>query len=174
MMRLPLTRPLRGPSTKRYPTSHLRGTCPPSARAVPAGDVAPLAHETRDDAVEGAPLVVQGRPRVPLARLARAQAAEVLARPGRLPAVEPEDDPPRGLAAHGHVEEGPGRDGQVGLPGQLLLEEVLPLLRRAQLQQGHHERPVPPLLRAVLEGPEALLGAHEPPEVPGQDVRPRD
>jgi len=62
------------------------------AGAVAAGEVAALAHEAGDDAVEGGALVVQRLPRGAQALLARAQAAEVLGRPGDLVGEELHDD----------------------------------------------------------------------------------
>jgi len=62
------------------------------AGAVAAGEVAALAHEAGDDAVEGGALVVQRLPRGAQALLARAQAAKVLGRPGDLVGEELHDD----------------------------------------------------------------------------------
>ena len=72
---------------------------------VAPGEVAALAHELRDDAVEGGALVVERLPGLPHALLARAQRAEVLGRLGHLVRVQLHHDPPRRRAADRHVEE---------------------------------------------------------------------
>jgi hypothetical protein len=76
-----------------------------AAGAVPAGEVAALAHELGDDAVEGGALVVERLPGLAHALLARAQRAEVLRGLGHLVGVQLHHDPARRGAADGHVEE---------------------------------------------------------------------
>ena len=56
--------------------------CARAAAAVAAREVAALAHELRDDAVEGGALEVERLAALAHALLARAQSAEVLGRPG--------------------------------------------------------------------------------------------
>ncbi|KAJ8648098.1 hypothetical protein MRB53_001121 [Persea americana] len=51
-----------------------------SACAIPGGEVSTLAHEFRDNAVEGGALVVEGPPALPSAFLAGAEGTEVLGR----------------------------------------------------------------------------------------------
>ena len=85
-----------------------------AAGAVAAGEVARLAHEVRDDAVEDAVLVAEGlaRPADPL--LAGAQRAEVLARLRGDVDAELERDAADGRAADAHVEE-TTREGRHGV-----------------------------------------------------------
>ena len=85
-----------------------------AAGAVAAGEVARLAHEVRDDAVEDAVLVAEGlaRPADPL--LAGAQRAEVLARLRGDVDAELERDATDGRAADAHVEE-TTREGRHGV-----------------------------------------------------------
>merc|ERR1719163_625057 len=68
-----------------------------TTRAVLPGEVAPLAHEARDDAVER-------RTRISEALLARAERAEVLRRLGDRVGVKLEYDPARGGATDRHLE----------------------------------------------------------------------
>jgi hypothetical protein len=82
--------------------------------AVAAGEVAALAHEAGDDAVEGGALVVQRLPRDAQALLARAQAAEVLGRPGDLVGEELHDDAAGLGLADEDVEENLGVLGHGG------------------------------------------------------------
>ena len=106
-----------------------------AAGAVAAGEVARLAHEVRDDAVEDAVLVAEGlaRPADPL--LAGAQRAEVLARLRGDVAVHAEDDAAERFASRRDVEEASGREGQIrGLV--VALQEKLPRRRHA-LAEGH-------------------------------------
>mmetsp|Transcript_88547 Transcript_88547/g.234201 ORF Transcript_88547/g.234201 Transcript_88547/m.234201 type:complete len:216 (-) Transcript_88547:29-676(-) len=87
-----------------------------TARAVASSEVAALAHEVWDDAVEGAALEVQGLARLARALLPGAEAAEVLR--GLRGHVGPElhDDPAGALSANRHVEEhlGVGHRGERG------------------------------------------------------------
>ena len=85
-----------------------------AAGAVAAGEVARLAHEVRDDAVEDAVLVAEGlaRPADPL--LAGAQRPEVLARLRGDVDAELERDATDGRAADAHVEE-TTREGRHGV-----------------------------------------------------------
>ena len=75
-----------------------------AAGAVAAGEVTSLAHEVGDDAVEGGPLVGERLARASHPFLARAQRAEVLARPGHHVRAELERDASDGRAADAHVE----------------------------------------------------------------------
>ena len=75
-----------------------------AAGAVAAGEVTSLAHEVGDDAVEGGPLVGERLARASHPFLARAQRAEVLARPGHHIRAELERDASDGRAADAHVE----------------------------------------------------------------------
>ena len=121
-----------------------RGRAPPRERAcaVAVGEVAPLQHEARDDAVEGAAQQVQRLPaggRALLAwlglglglglgsglglglggaLLARAQRSEVLRRPRHLVAVQAALDAARRLAADRELEE----DARCAIEGTLLRE----------------------------------------------------
>ena len=106
-----------------------------AAGAVAGGEVAALAHEVGDDAVEGGALVVEGLAHLALALFAGAQRPEVLARLGRDVAVQPEDHAPEGLATGRDVEEALGGERQVRrlvVP----LEKKLPRVRLA-LAKGH-------------------------------------
>jgi len=69
-----------------------------AARAVASGEVAALAHEARDDAVELAALEAE-------AFLARAERAEILHGLGHDVVAQRHGDATRGLAADGHIEE---------------------------------------------------------------------
>jgi len=78
-----------------------------AAGTVPGGEVAPLAHEVGDDAVEGGSLVVEGLAAAADALLAGAEGAEVLGGARSCVGEELHDYAPRWLAANGHVEEDP-------------------------------------------------------------------
>mmetsp|Transcript_40671 Transcript_40671/g.126775 ORF Transcript_40671/g.126775 Transcript_40671/m.126775 type:complete len:232 (-) Transcript_40671:73-768(-) len=122
-----------------------------AASAVAAGEVATLAHEGRDDPVEGAALVVQGLAQLAVALLARAQGPEVLDSLGRLVSVEAHDNPPGLLPADLHVEKDLVGDG--GVAGHVLaLEEVLPPLPLALLENGHDEAALAVLLADLPTG----------------------
>ena len=114
-----------------------------AAGAVAAGEVARLAHEVRDDAVEDAVLVAEGlaRPADPL--LAGAQRAEVLARLRGDVDAELERDATDGRAADAHVEETTreGRHGVCVLYG-CATEFVtkVPLRAWTTLEQARHNR----------------------------------
>ena len=75
------------------------------AGAVAGGEIAALAHELRDDAVETGAFVVQRLAAAPDAFLAGAEGAEILGGAGSGVGVELHHDPAGGLAADGHVEE---------------------------------------------------------------------
>jgi len=72
-----------------------------STSSVVVGEVSSLAHEVRDDTVEGGSLVTE-----PL--LSSAQSAEVLCGLGNHIRSQLHDDPAEGGAIGGHVEENPG------------------------------------------------------------------
>mmetsp|Transcript_32999 Transcript_32999/g.98240 ORF Transcript_32999/g.98240 Transcript_32999/m.98240 type:complete len:227 (+) Transcript_32999:208-888(+) len=122
-----------------------------AACAVLLGEVATLAHEGRDDPVEGAALVVQGLAQLAVALLARAQGPEVLDSLGRLVSVEAHDNPPGLPPADLHVEKDLVGDG--GVAGHVLaLEEVLPPLPLALLENGHDEAALAVLLADLPTG----------------------
>jgi len=73
--------------------------------AVSGGEVASLAHEPRDHAVERRSLVVERLAGAASALLAGAESPEVLGRAGNHIGVELHDDAAGRLAADGHVEE---------------------------------------------------------------------
>ena len=80
-----------------------------AACAVMVGEVSPLAHEPRDDAVEGGALEVELLPRAPPhAGLARAERSEVLRRPRDHVLPELDHDSAHRFAADLEVEEHPG------------------------------------------------------------------
>ena len=85
-----------------------------AAGAVAAGEVARLAHEVRDDAVEDAVLVAEGLASLPDPLLAGAQRPEVLARLRGDVDAELERDATDGRAADAHVEE-TTREGRHGV-----------------------------------------------------------
>lgn len=76
-----------------------------AAGSVSGGEVATLTHETRDHAVEGRALVVEGLAAPPYALLAGAKRAEVLGGAGSDVGVELHHDAASRLTADGHVEE---------------------------------------------------------------------
>lgn len=76
-----------------------------AAGPVPGGEVAALAHEPRDHAVEARALVVEGLPGAAGALLPGAERAEVLRRARHHVGVELHHDPAGRLAADRHVEE---------------------------------------------------------------------
>ena len=73
--------------------------------AVSGGEVAALAHEVRDHAVEGRAFVVEGLAAPPGALLAGAERAEVLGGAGSHVGIELHHDAAGRLTADGHVEE---------------------------------------------------------------------
>jgi hypothetical protein len=79
-----------------------------AAGAVAVGEVAALAHEVGDDAVEGGALVVERLAPPAHALLARAEGAEVLGGAGDLVGVQLHHDAAGRGAADGHVEEHAG------------------------------------------------------------------
>lgn len=76
-----------------------------SSGAVPGGEVAALAHEVGDHAVEARSLVVERLAGAAFALLAGAERAEILRRLWDDIGVELHHDPSGRLAADGHVEE---------------------------------------------------------------------
>ncbi len=85
-----------------------------AAGAVVVGEVAALAHEVPDDAVEGAVLEAE-----PL--LHRAQGTEILRGPGNDVSAELHRDATEGLAVGGHVEENLRWNVETGMNGKYLL-----------------------------------------------------
>ena len=94
-------------------------TCPPlvaelesvdalTSCAVPCSEVAALAHESRDDAMERAALVVKRLATLAFALLPGAERAEVLGGLGNDICEKLEDDPSGLLSADRHVEKHPG------------------------------------------------------------------
>ena len=78
-----------------------------AAGAVSGGEVATLAHEVGDDAVEGGALVVEGLATATHSLLAGAEGAEVLGGPRGRVGEQLHHDAADGLASDGHVEEHP-------------------------------------------------------------------
>lgn len=76
-----------------------------ASSAVPGSEVAALAHEPRDHAVEARSLVVEGLPAASSSLLSGAEGAEVLRRAGGDVGEELHHDPASRSAADRHVEE---------------------------------------------------------------------
>lgn len=76
-----------------------------AAGAVSGGEIAALAHELRDHAVEGGAFVVERLAALSDSFLAGAESSEILGGPRDDVGVELHDDPANRCAADGHVEE---------------------------------------------------------------------
>mmetsp|Transcript_23780 Transcript_23780/g.39869 ORF Transcript_23780/g.39869 Transcript_23780/m.39869 type:complete len:206 (-) Transcript_23780:429-1046(-) len=120
-----------------------------ATRAVASGEVATLAHESRDDAMELASLEMQWLAHLALALLPRAQRSEVLCGLGDAVRKQLHHHPPRSLAADRHVEEHLGVVGAQGIPGRPLGLCLLGRLGRCARQPRRQTRAHGRLLRRL-------------------------
>ena len=109
------------------------------ARPVSVSEVAALAHEPRDDAVEARPLERAFDAVLGDARVADAERPEVLRRPRHVVPVQAELDAPGALAVDVDLEEDLVRDGDVPGLGEVGLEQELPRVVRVLLLEDERQ-----------------------------------